>query len=780
MNQLDHSTATDHAESALAALRRHWGYDAFRPLQAESIAATLSGRDVVTVMPTGGGKSLCFQIPPLVSSRLTIVVSPLIALMQDQAAALELAGVHCGAIHGHTTEDQAARTRKLLLDGTLRLLYVAPERLLQPRFTEFVRKLNPGNIAIDEAHCISQWGHDFRPEYRRLANLRNILPGVPIGAYTATATPRVRADIAVQLGLTDHAELVGCFDRPNLTYRVQPRSDALNQIALCLRRHVHGSGADVQAAIVYCLSRKETERIATSLRAARFNAAAYHAGLPAVERSRVSDAFRDEKLDVVVATVAFGMGIDRGDVRCVIHATMPKSIEHYQQETGRAGRDGLPAECLLLYSGADVMTWKQIMTKPQVRPGDEQDPPSAPDPAILAAQLDLLNTMQRLVTGSRCRHRALSEYFGQPYTPPAQVPSCGACDVCLGELNLRADGHEIARKIISCVARCEQAGGRYGAGHHAAILTGSRAKQVLDRRHDQLTTFGLLAHLDRDRVVGYVHQLVDAGDLARTEDQYPVVTLSEHSAAVLRNQRQAQLVDPKFIAASSEQRREAQQQSASPLSPVELLLRESLREARKALASHRGVPPFTIFNDVTLEELCRVRPASLDTLICVHGLGPRKTESFGLDLLSTIATVSREQGLALDAQPGSRPRRPSDTLPNTEAVPKVPRANAVAAFPMFRRGASIEDVSTALAVKPRTVADYLEEFIRAERPAEITPWVDQSTYGRVTDAIRSHPVGLLRPIFDALLGEVPYETIRLVKAHRETLRCSALPLHSTP
>lgn len=769
MNQLAPANATDHAESALAALRRHWGYDAFRPLQAESITATLAGRDVVTVMPTGGGKSLCFQIPPLVSNRLTIVVSPLIALMQDQAAALELAGVHCGAIHSHTTEAQAARTRELLLDGTLRLLYVAPERLLQPRFTEFVRKLNPGGIAIDEAHCISQWGHDFRPEYRRLANLRNILPGVPIGAYTATATPRVRVDIAAQLGLRDHTELVGCFDRPNLTYRVQPRSDALNQIALCLRRHVHGSGADVQAAIVYCLSRKETERVAASLRAARFNASAYHAGLPAAERSRVSDAFRDEKLDVVVATVAFGMGIDRGDVRCVIHATMPKSIEHYQQETGRAGRDGLPAECLLLYSGADVMTWKQIMTNPQPRRGEEQDPPPAPDAAVVAAQLELLNTMQRLATGSRCRHRALSEYFGQPYVPPTDAPNCGACDVCLGELNLRADGHEVARKIISCVARCDQAGGRFGAGHLAAILTGSKSKPVTDRAHDQLSTFGLLAHLDRDRVIGYIHQLVDAGDLARTDDQYPVVTLTDQSASVLKNQRQAQLVDPKFIAASVEQRRAAQQQDAAPLTIAEEALRATLRAARKALAAERGLPPFTIFNDVTLEELCRVRPASLETLVTVHGLGPRKAETFGPELLAAIAGGAREAGLALDAHPGSRPRRATETTASSEAVPKVPRANAIAAFPLFRRGASIEDVSATLAVRPRTVADYLEEFIRAERPAEITPWVDQSTYDRVADAVRSHPAGPLRPIFDALLGEIPYETIRLVKAHRQTL-----------
>jgi ATP-dependent DNA helicase RecQ len=731
-------------------LRRHWGFDTLRPLQGESIDATLAGRDVLTVLPTGGGKSLCFQVPPLVSGRLTVVVSPLIALMRDQVAGLTLAGVPAGAIHGHSREDELDALHAMANDGSLRLLYIAPERLLSSRTAELLRRLNPGAFAIDEAHCISQWGHDFRPEYRQLAELRMRFPGVSVGAYTATATPRVREDIAAQLRLRDPEVLVGTFDRPNLTYRILPRVDPIKQIAECLNRHRTPDG-HVQAAIVYCLSRKETERVAEALRDQRFDASAYHAGMNGRARDRVSADFRDEKLDIVVATVAFGMGIDRGDVRAVIHATMPKSIEHYQQETGRAGRDGLPAECLLLHSAADVVKWKQLMT----RPLDDGEGFLDPDPSVLAAQSALLNQMHSLASGARCRHRSLSAYFGQDYAPD----DCGACDVCLGELMSVPEAQTIARKIMSCVARCEQ---RFGAGHVAEVLLGSRRETVLARGHDKLSTFGLLHHLERDRLMNYINQLIDAGDLARSEGDYPVLTLTSASLEVLKNQREARLVEPRLIATRSAKERRATEK-AEPLAPVEQRLFDALRLLRRELAEARGVPPYVVFSDATLEELCRVRPSSVGTLVGIKGIGARKSEEFGPAVLARIAEFCREEGVALDAAEGSRSRR----AVIEEASPHRLSAGGVEAAAMFRRGSSVDDVCSALNVRPSTARGYLEQFIRTEKPASITQWIPASDYSRIAQTHERLGGKTMRPIFDALGGEVPFDLIRLVLAHRE-------------
>ncbi len=761
------TTARTHAPVAVSphramvaeVLRRHWGFDTLRPLQGESIEATLSGRDVLTVLPTGGGKSLCFQVPPLVSGRCTLVLSPLIALMRDQVAALKLAGVPAGAIHGHSREDELDELRTMARDGTLRLLYIAPERLLSARYLDFVRRLSPGAVAIDEAHCISQWGHDFRPEYRRLAELRTLLPGVPIGAYTATATPRVREDIAEQLHLRHPAVLVGTFDRPNLTYRIVPRMDVTRQIAECLARHRSPDG-QTQAAIVYCLSRKDTERVAESLRGMRFNAASYHAGMDARGRDRVSADFRDEKLDVVVATIAFGMGIDRGDVRAVIHATMPKSIEHYQQETGRAGRDGLPAECLLLYSAADVVKWKRIISEPGERDGETIEP----DAAVVEAQLALLNQMHGVASGARCRHRSLSAYFGQEYPRD----DCGACDVCLGELAEVPGSQTIARKILSCVARCEQ---RFGAGHVADVLLGSRRESVLARGHEKLSTFGLLHHLERDRLMNYIHQLIDAGDLARSEGEYPCLLLTERSREILRDQRQVRLLEPRLIATRTAKERRATE-PAEPLSPAESRLFERLRALRRELAEARGVPPYVVLGDATLDELARVRPASTATLVQVRGIASKKAEEFGPPVLAAIAEFCREEGLALDSRPGSRPFRAAE-----EAAPPRLSEGASAAIELFRRGMSVDDVAAALGVRPSTARGYLEQFIRADRPAVITPWIPASDYDRVAAAHARVGGRTLRPVFEALEGEVSFDLIRLVLAHREALAAEPPPEH---
>lgn len=629
------SAASARTDAVAAVLRTHWGFDTLRPNQSEAIGATLDSRDLLAVLPTGGGKSLCYQVPPLVTGRCTLVVSPLIALMRDQVSALELAGVPAAAAHGHLSREDAQRLRERARAGELRLLYAAPERLLLPDFLSMCVRMGVGAIAIDEAHCISQWGHDFRPEYRRLAQLREVFPCVPIAAFTATATPRVREDIEERLVLRDPVRIVGGFDRPNLTYRVVPRVDTIAQTAAAVERH-RGS-----ASIVYGITRKDAEETAAGLRARGIDASPYHAGLDARERSRISDEFRNERLDVVCATVAFGMGIDRGDVRCVVHTALPKSIEAYQQETGRAGRDGLPAECVLLHSNADAARWSQLMERATRTDASEEEPLTQEQiDAHLDAQLELLGRMWLFAAGARCRHRALVDYFGQSYANPAGIADapCGACDVCLGELVPVHDAHDTARKIISCVARC---GSRFGAGHLADVLTGASVKKVKDAGHDRLSTFGLLRKAPRDRVVAWVGQLVEAGHLARVGGRFPVIATTATSLPVLKNQITAALFDPKEPEVESPipdiriKTRKSESPTAS-LSEADARLFERLRVWRRAAAAERSVPPFIIMSDAVLVEVCRARPHNIEALRNVKGIGARKAADFGAELLAAV------------------------------------------------------------------------------------------------------------------------------------------------
>jgi ATP-dependent DNA helicase RecQ len=597
-------------------LERWFGFSELRPLQKEAIDAALDGRDALVVMPTGGGKSLCYQLPPLVLDRLTVVVSPLIALMQDQVDGLRLNGVPAAAAHSNLGAAARQQLRELTESGELRLLFVAPERLFREDFMTWLAGQELAAIAIDEAHCISQWGHDFRPEYRRLAELRERLPGVPVHAYTATATPRVRQDIQDQLALREPVQLIGTFDRPELTYRVLPRQGLIDQVTQAIARHKDA------ATIVYCISRKDTETLSAQLRSRGIEAEAYHAGLPAEERTRLSADFRAEQLHVVCATVAFGMGIDRSDVRLVVHAAMPKSIEHYQQETGRAGRDGLPSECLLLYSGADAAKWRMIVERGADEHGDRE---------AAQAQLQLLNHMQRFAGRARCRHRSLSEYFGQDY----EEASCGACDVCLDELELVPDSHVTAQKILSAVARTGQ---RFGASYVIDVLRGSKSEKVRARGHDQIPTFGLLKDLTPMRLGNYIDQLIDDGSLVRSDGEYPVLLLNEVSAEVLRGDRQVDLRAPKggLDQPARRRRRGGAASVARALTPDEAALFDRLRALRREIASGLGVPPYVVFSDVTLEEFARERPASRDAMLGCKGVGPKKFDSFGEQFLVAL------------------------------------------------------------------------------------------------------------------------------------------------
>jgi ATP-dependent DNA helicase RecQ len=594
-------------------------------LQREAVEAVLAGRDSLVVMPTGGGKSLCYQLPPLVSGGLTLVVSPLIALMQDQVDGLRLNGYPAAALHSLVDEGEVARTFGQIEAGQLRLLLVSPERAVTGGFLSRVRSLGVTAIAIDEAHCISQWGHDFRPEYRRLGELRDRLPGVSMHAYTATATPRVREDIVQQLGLRGPEVLVGVFDRPNLTYRVLPRARALDQIAEVLARHAGEAG------IVYCMSRKETETIAEALAKRGISCAAYHAGLSGTVRTRVQERFTAERLDVVVATVAFGMGIDRSDVRCVIHATLPKSVEAYQQETGRAGRDGLEAECVLLYSSADAARWRRLIAASAAEMGMDE--------ASTRPQLDLLDQMQRLASGARCRHRCLSEHFGQAYAHE----SCGACDICLGEVSAVPDSTTVARKILACVARAREATGlTFGAATIADVLRGKRTPKLVERGLDRLSTFGLLAGLHKDQITSCIDQLVDLGCLERSAGDYPMLLLTREGVLAMRGERNVELLAAARPARA--QRRGAEpgaehDQMTGELTGDDRTIFDRLRSLRRRLAEEGGVPPYVIFNDATLREMAVRRPADHEALLEIKGVGRAKLERFGEAFLSAIAAT---------------------------------------------------------------------------------------------------------------------------------------------
>ncbi len=612
---------TDRATAdILATVRHYWGFSELRPLQEQAIRAGLELRDSLVVMPTGGGKSLCYQVPAELAQRTDIVVSPLISLMKDQVDGLRECGYSAAALYSGMSPEALRQTEEQIAAGRCRLVFVAPERLLTPRFLQFVERLNVRAFAVDEAHCISHWGHDFRPEYRQLAELKNRFPQTSLHAYTATATERVRADIATQLRLKTPVVLVGTFDRPNLVYRVVPRVDARAQALEVLRRH------QGKAAIVYCISRNDTESMAAFLQANQLRAAFYHAGMEADERRRTQDAFAAEEIDVVAATVAFGMGIDRSDVRCVIHAAMPKSIEHYQQETGRAGRDGLEAECVLLYSGADVLRWESLIEKSAV---DAKEPAG-----VIAASRELLDHMRRLCTGVYCRHRKLSEYFGQEYVRP----NCEACDVCLNEVEGLADATVTAQKILSCIAR---AGERFGAEHIVDLLLGANTERVRRWRHEELSTYGLMKGTDRKTLTSMLYQLIDDGVLERTADERPVLHLNDASREVLRGKRTVRLLQPKIKVRKTRFDEKSWQS-------VDTGLFETLRNLRREIANQRNVPAYVLFSDATLRDMARLRPSSPSALLGVRGVGERKLADFGERFIDEIKNYCHANRLPLD------------------------------------------------------------------------------------------------------------------------------------
>ena len=694
------------------ALKAHWGFDSLRPLQAEVVDAGVKGQDAVVVMPTGGGKSLCFQLPPLLDGKLTVVVSPLLSLMKDQVDRLRMVGCSAAALNSQMTVIEEVEVAKRLEKGEISLIYLSPERALRPDTVALLRAAHggagPARFAIDEAHCISNWGHDFRPEYRQLSQLRSVFPDACVHALTATAAPLVRDDIAEQLGLRAPAFFIGRFDRENLTYRIVPKVNKLRQIAAAVGRHEN------EASIVYCISRKDTESVAEGLVELGLNAVAYHAGLDTALRKKISEDFAFERVNVVVATVAFGMGIDRANVRCVVHESMPRSIESYQQETGRAGRDGLPSECLLLYSPADVMRWERL-----IRGSDNQE--------FVEHQIALMDEVRKFCVGTVCRHKFLSEYFGQQY----EAESCEACDLCIEGWEAAPDSTRTAHKILHTVMDLQRKHRDFffGSRHIAAVLTGSRAKEVLRHGHDALRGHGSL-DMSAAKAQSFVDQLVDLGLLRRTGGEFPSVCLTQEGLDALMSRTEVALRDL------------VPERSVAKQGPVsDRALFEALRGLRREIASERNVAVDAVLSDVAIINIAKSRPVSLVEFGRVAGVGESRAKEFG----------PRFFGLLRDFVLAKKERISSDT--------------AEKLAPHFAAGKSAARAAEAVGLAVSTVSEYWAKWIEETRVSDVSPWVNQRVYGRVVVAFEEHGIGALKPVFEALRGEVTYDAIRIVRAH---------------
>lgn len=603
-------------------LKRTFGYASFRPLQREICEVSLAGRDVFALLPTGGGKSLCFQLPALARNGLTVVVSPLIALMKDQVDALQSSGVAATFLNSTLGEDESRARLRGLHRGEFKLLYAAPERLMLEGWTENLQKWNTTCLAIDEAHCVSEWGHDFRPEYRQLTRLRAALPDVPVMALTATATARVRADIVTHLKLREPAVFVASFNRPNLTYRVVPKDQPLKQIADFVKKRAPESG------IVYCASRATAERVAEGLASRGFAAKPYHAGLDADTRARNQEAFLRDDTRIICATIAFGMGINKPNVRWVIHHDLPKNIEGYYQETGRSGRDGLPADCLLLFSAGDVA--KQTHFLDEITSEVERE--------VARAQL---RKMVHYAESATCRRAELLAYFGEQYPAGAQPPApgaelaaagCGACDNCL-EPRETYDGTLVAQKFLSCIYRIAQAS-RFSVGmnHVIEVLTGADTDKIRRWHHDRLSTYGIGAELTRPQWAQVGRELMRLGYVVVAEGEFATLELTPEGFGVLKARQPITLTKPMDLPKA---RRVAVKREGDI--DCDEILFERLRTLRRRLADERGVPAYIVFGDTTLRAMARHYPQAPEEMEGIPGMGEKKRAEFGEIFATEIA-----------------------------------------------------------------------------------------------------------------------------------------------
>lgn len=718
------------SSNLLAPLKSVFGYDAFRPLQSEIIESSLRGQDVLAILPTGGGKSLCYQLPALQREGLTVVVSPLIALMKDQVDQLEAAGVAATFLNSSLGAAESRSRLEGLERGEYKLLYLAPERLFLPDFLEKLKSWKVSALAIDEAHCISEWGHDFRPEYRQLATLRTHFPEAAVMALTATATERVQSDIVEQLQLKDTGKYVASFNRPNLTYRVmekqRPRLQVLDYVAA--NRDVSG--------IVYCQSRRAVEEFALALQEAGHKALPYHAGLSQSERIANQEAFIRDDAQIVCATIAFGMGINKPNVRYVLHADLPKNIESYYQETGRAGRDGLPAECVLLFSAGDIAKYNYFIDQME----DEQA-------ARIARQQ--LRQMADFAEYADCRRGALLRYFGESY----RETNCGSCDNCQDDRE-EVDVTTDCQKLLSCIFRINQAGYPMGLNHAVDVLRGSENMKVLSKGHQRLSTHGIGADKPADYWQGLGKQLIQQGFLKLSDDGYNTVELTPEAGQALKERREFRMkpIRTKTVTAASRTRAKAGAIECDDG------LFEVLRRVRKDLADAKGVPPYVIFGDVALRQMARRYPRDDDAFLAIPGVGDRKLKEYGSQFIEVIDEWLHEND-PRDFEPDGF----LDPAPRMQKPKQKEGLNATsrATLELFQAGQGVAAIAESRNLNATTIETHLANCIEAGKLTDLKGLIDEGEIDRIRVAVEEHGSHELRPIFEALNQEISYGKIRM-------------------
>ncbi|OGH74135.1 MAG: ATP-dependent DNA helicase RecQ [Candidatus Magasanikbacteria bacterium RIFCSPHIGHO2_02_FULL_51_14] len=708
----------------LQLLKTHFGYDAFRPLQEDIIKTVLAKKDCFVLMPTGGGKSLCYQLPAVQFDGLTLVVSPLIALMKDQVDALKANGIAAEFVNSSLPRSDIARICQEASAGRVKMLYLAPERLAISEFRNFLRGIRVSLIAIDEAHCISEWGHDFRPDYRNLKTLRDDFPHVPVIALTATATERVRADILDQLRMNGARQFLASFNRPNLTYYVEPKTDGFSQLVAFLEKHKG------ESAIIYCFSRKNTEELALDVQAEGFSALPYHAGLEPALRKKTQEQFIRDEVPIIVATIAFGMGIDKPDVRLIVHYHLPKTIEGYYQETGRAGRDGLPSDCVLLYSAGDVR--KHYFFIDQI----EDDAERRNAQVKLSRVIDFCEL-------SECRRKCLLAYFGERQ----KEDNCASCDVCASPRE-EFDGTVIAQKILSAILRT---GERFGAAHVIGVLRGSRRRQILASGHETLSVYGIAPEYSRPGLGGIIKQLTNMGLVLQEGGQYPTLRVTNSGKKFLRDREKIVLQKP---------RTETAIRLADDANAMEFdrELFEHLRRLRKEIADENSVPPFVIFGDASLQEMAAYVPQSAENFARVFGVGAEKLARFGPRFVEAIGSYAREHHLEERPIPARRLRSAKDrTVAREGSTFDDTRA-------LLERKFSLEDIARERALSYGTALAHAEKLHAAGRLPDIShlkPPEDRLL--RIKDAFANADTAYLSPVKDILGEDFSYDEIRLAR-----------------